>query len=96
MKIIMFYKDFKTEIHGWVNFFWNVNSFFKSWVSSVQQLDYRLDDWRIRVQSEAEARDFSLLQTGSGAHSASNTVDTRDCFPGGKAAGMRSGPLTSI
>jgi hypothetical protein len=49
---------------------------------------YRLDDWAIEDRSPAGAKDFycSLcVQTGSGAHSASCTVDTGDPFPEGKA-----------
>jgi hypothetical protein len=48
----------------------------------------RYNDW-----SEFESRygqEFSLLlvvQTGSGAHSASYPMDTNGSFPGGKAAG---------
>jgi hypothetical protein len=51
--------------------------------------------------SEFESRygqEFSLLhvvQIGSGAHSASYPMDTEDLFPGGKAAGARSWPLSS-
>jgi hypothetical protein len=42
---------------------------------------------------------FSLhhrVQNGSGAHPASYTMGTRVSFPGGKAAGSWSWPLTSI
>jgi hypothetical protein len=45
------------------------------------------------------ARNFSphhRVQTGSGAHTASYPMDTRGSFPGGKAAGAWSWPLTSI
>jgi hypothetical protein len=36
------------------------------------------------------------VQNGSGAHPASYSVDTRGSFPGGKAAGAWSWPLTFI
>jgi hypothetical protein len=51
---------------------------------------------RVRVLA---VQDFSLLysvQTGSGAHLASYTMGTGGSFPGGKAAGAWSWPLTSI
>jgi len=51
-------------------------------------------DWGV-----AEASNFSLhhsAQTGSGAHPASYPMETRGYFPGGKAAGAWSWPLTSI
>jgi hypothetical protein len=50
--------------------------------------DYGLDDRVIEVRSPAEARDFSCnlcVQTGSGAHPASCTMDTGGSFPGAKA-----------
>jgi hypothetical protein len=50
--------------------------------------DYGLDDRAIRVRSPAGAKDFSSIlyvQTGSGAHPASCTMDTGSPFPGGKA-----------
>jgi hypothetical protein len=43
-----------------------------------------------RVQFPIEATDCSLphnVQTGSGAHPVSCAIASRDCFPGGKAAG---------
>jgi len=46
-----------------------------------------------------EAGNFSphhRNQTGSGAHSASYPIGTRSSFPGDKAAGAWSWPLTSI
>jgi hypothetical protein len=45
-------------------------------------------DWMAGVRSPTEAEDFSsnlCVQTGSGAHPASCTVDTGGSFPGGKA-----------
>jgi hypothetical protein len=48
----------------------------------------RLDDQAIEVRSPAEVKGFfsSLcVQTGSGAHPASCTMDTGGPFPGGKA-----------
>jgi hypothetical protein len=53
-------------------------------------LGYGLDDWSSRFRLLVGAGNFSLhhgVQNGSGAHPASNTVDTRGSFPGGKAAG---------
>jgi hypothetical protein len=50
--------------------------------------DYGLDDRAIGVRFPAEAKDFSsslCVQTGSGAHPTSCTMDTRGPFPGGKA-----------
>jgi hypothetical protein len=49
--------------------------------------------------SSSSSGNFSLhhrVQTGSGAHPASYPMGTRDSFPGGKAAGAWSWPLTSI
>jgi len=43
-----------------------------------------------RVRFPVEAGNYSLhhrVQNGSGAHPASPPMDTRDSFPGGKAAG---------
>jgi hypothetical protein len=59
----------------------------------------RADSRGIGVWFLAEVRDYSLLrnvQTGSGAHLASYTMGTVSCFPGGKAAGTWTWPLTSI
>jgi hypothetical protein len=50
--------------------------------------DYGLEDRAIGVRSPAGAKDFSssvCVQTGSGAHPASCTVDTGGPFPGAKA-----------
>jgi hypothetical protein len=48
--------------------------------------------------SRQEKKIFSLhsVQTDSGAHAASYPMDTGGSFPGGKAAGAWSWPLTSI
>jgi hypothetical protein len=60
--------------------------------------DYRLDD---RGSILTETEDFSsslFIQTGSGAHPASFTMDTRGPFPGGKARPGRDAdhsPLSS-
>jgi hypothetical protein len=60
-----------------------------SWVSSGSIVsDYGLDDRAIGVRSPAGAEDFSsniCVQTGSGAHPASCTMDTGGPFPGRKA-----------
>jgi hypothetical protein len=48
---------------------------------------YVLDDREIEVRSPAGAKDFSsshCVQTGSGAHPASCTMDTGGPFPGSK------------
>jgi hypothetical protein len=60
--------------------------------------DYGLDNRMIGVRISAGAGNFSLrhcIQTGSGAHSSSYPMGTRGSFPGGKAAGAWSWPLTS-
>jgi hypothetical protein len=58
-------------------------------VSSVSIVsDYGLDDRAIGVRSPAGAKDFSyslFVQTGSGAHPVSCTMDTGGPFPGAKA-----------
>jgi hypothetical protein len=62
-------------------------------------LSYGLDDGGSRVRFPAGAGDFSLhhrVQDGSGAHPASYSMGTRGSFPGGKAAGAWSWPVTSI
>jgi hypothetical protein len=62
-------------------------------------LGYGLDDRGSRVRFPARAGNFFLrhrIQNGSGAHPASYLMGTRDSFPGGKAAGEWSRPLTSI
>jgi hypothetical protein len=60
---------------------------------------YGLDDRGSRVRFPAGAGNFSLhysVQNGSGAHPTSYPMGTRGSFPGGKAAGAWSWPLTSI
>jgi hypothetical protein len=50
--------------------------------------DYGLDDRAIGVRLPAEAMDFSsdlCVQTGSGAHTASCTMNTGSPFPGTRA-----------
>jgi hypothetical protein len=61
-------------------------------------LGYGLDDRGSRVRFPAGAGSFSLhrVQNGSGAHPASYPMGTRGSFPGGKAAGAWSWPLTFI
>jgi hypothetical protein len=62
-------------------------------------LGCELDDRSSRVRFPARAGNFSLhhrVQNGSGAHSASYPMGTISSFPGGKAAGAWSWPLTSI
>jgi hypothetical protein len=58
-----------------------------------------LDDRGSRVRFPAGDGNFSLhhlVQNGSGAHPASYPIGTRGSFPGDKAAGAWSWPLTSI
>jgi hypothetical protein len=58
---------------------------------------YGLDDWGVEVESRKD-QEFSRLQsvhTGSGAHPTSYPMGTGGSFPGGKAAGAWSWPLTS-
>jgi hypothetical protein len=58
-----------------------------------------LDDRSCRFRFPAGARNFSLhhcVQNGSGVHPASYPMGTRGSFPGSKAAGAWSWPLTSI
>jgi len=53
----------------------------------------------IGVRVPAWAENFSLrhhVQTSPAAHPASQPMDNGDSFPGGKAAGAWSSPLTSI
>jgi hypothetical protein len=60
---------------------------------------YGLDDRDSRVRFPAGAGNFSLhhrVQPGSGAHPVSYPMGTRGSFPGSKAAGAWSWPLTSI
>jgi len=57
-----------------------------------------MDDRRSSVRFPAGAGNFSShhrIQTGFGTHLASYSMDTRGCFPGSKAAGEWSWPLTS-
>jgi hypothetical protein len=52
-------------------------------------LDYGLDNWDSRVQFLVGAGNFSLhhcFHNGSGAHTASYPMGTRDSFPGDKLA----------
>jgi hypothetical protein len=67
-----------------------VSCYTRSRVSSRSIVsDYGLDDRAIGVRSPAGAKDFSsslCVQTGSGAHPASCTMDTGGPFPGGKSA----------
>jgi hypothetical protein len=63
------------------------------------QLGYGLDDWDSRVRLPAGTGNFSphhRVQSDSGAHPASYPMGTMDSFPGSKAAGAWSWPLTSI
>jgi hypothetical protein len=62
-------------------------------------LGYGLDDRSSRVPSGGGAGNFSLhhrVRNGSGTHPVSYPMGTRGSFPGGKAAGAWSWPLTSI
>jgi hypothetical protein len=60
---------------------------------------YGLEDLIIRFRFPVEAGNISLrhhVHTGSGTHPASYPMGTGVSFPGGKAAGAWSIPLTSI
>jgi hypothetical protein len=62
-------------------------------------LGYGLDDRGSRVRFPAGVGNFSLhhrVHNVSGVHPASYPMGTRGSFPGGKAAGAWSWPLTSI
>jgi hypothetical protein len=62
-------------------------------------LGYKLDNQGSRVRFLSGAGNFSLhhcVQNDSEAHPASYPMGTRGSFPGGKAAGAWSWPLTSI
>jgi hypothetical protein len=92
----------QTELsgHRWKIILKCNKQFFKSRDSSVGiALGYRLDDRGSRVRFPAGAGNFSVhhhIQNGSGAHLASYPMGTRGFFPGSKAAGAWSWPLTSI
>jgi hypothetical protein len=66
---------------------------YRSQGSSVSIVSgYGLDDRAIGVRSPVGAKDFSsslCVQSGSGAHPASCTMDTMGPFPGGKAPSGR-------
>jgi hypothetical protein len=65
----------------------------------IKATGYRLDHRMIGVRSSVGAGNFSLrhsIQAGSGAHPASYPMRTTGSFPGRKAAGAWSWPLTSI
>jgi hypothetical protein len=67
----------------------------RSWCSSVDTAGLRAG-W-LGIQAPLGAGNFSphhRVQTGSGAHPASNPIGTRGSFPGGKAADAWSWPLT--
>jgi hypothetical protein len=59
-------------------------------------LDYGLDDRDSMVRFPAGFSLHHHVQNGSEAHPASYPMGTADSFPGGKAAGAWSWPLTSI
>jgi hypothetical protein len=57
---------------------------------------YGLDDRVVDISSPGRVKNFlHVVQTGSGVHPTSYPMATSDCFPGGKAAGPWSWPLTS-
>jgi hypothetical protein len=56
---------------------------------------YRLDDRGFRVRVPVGSRIFHVVQTGSGIHPTTYPMGTVGSFPGGKAAGVWSLPLTS-
>jgi hypothetical protein len=86
-------------LSGRLCYFWNTRRWTKSRDSSVGiALGYELHDLGSRVRFPAGTGNFSLhhgAQNGSGAHPTSYPMGTRGSFPGGKAAGAWSWPLTS-
>jgi hypothetical protein len=82
------------------SFHCNHTSILKSRGSSVgTALGCGLDDRGSMVRFRERARNFSLhhrVQNGPGAHPDSYPIGTRGSFPGSKAAGAWSSPLTSI
>jgi hypothetical protein len=58
---------------------------------------YRLDDREVGIRVPVGSRIFTshVVQTGSGVHPTYYTLGTWGLFPGGKAAGAWSWPLTS-
>jgi hypothetical protein len=71
----------------------------KNKINSGTGLGYGMDDRGSGFDSRQGAGNFPVhhrVQTGSGAHPASYLVGTRGSFPGDKAAGAWSWPLTSI
>jgi hypothetical protein len=72
----------------------------KSRRSSVgKETGYELDDRDLGARLSAEAENFSFfhrVQTGSEARPASYPMGTGGSFPGSKAAGASSWPLTSF
>jgi hypothetical protein len=91
--------DHRNNIH-WSVPITKLHIMLKSRDSSVSiALGYGLNDRGCRVRFPAGAGNFSFhyrVQNGSGAHPASYTMATVSSFPGGKAAGAWSWPLTSI
>jgi hypothetical protein len=77
-----------------VFFQWDVNKSFTSKTVRIAQSVKPLPKGWMTEGSEFESRwgqEFSplhIVQTGSGAHPASNQVGTGCSFPGGKAAGV--------
>jgi hypothetical protein len=92
--------DMTSNICHWAAYFAQTMLPMKSRNSSVGlALGYGLDDRGSRVRFPAGAGNFSLhhrVQPGFGAHPASYPMGTRDSFPGSKAAGAWSWPLTFI
>jgi hypothetical protein len=76
---------------------WNVNESRDSSVGIT--IAYGLNNRMIGVRFVVGAGNFFFqhrVQTGSGAHPAFYPMSTEGSFPGGKAAGVWSWPLTSI
>jgi hypothetical protein len=57
-------------------------------MDNVQKHNFCIKVWK-------EISLLHVVQTGSGAHTATYTMGTRGSFPGGKAAGELNCPLTS-
>jgi hypothetical protein len=74
--------------------FWNV-----VYKKKTNFLIYREPEYRSSILGRCNSGNFSLrhrVKTGSGPHPASYPMGTGGTFPGDKAAGASSWPLTSI
>jgi hypothetical protein len=80
-----------------LSIFYVISSFHGAGIAQWYSAGLGLNDWGVRFP--VGAGNYSLqhrVQSCSEAHSASYAMGTRGSFPGGKAAGTWSWPLTSI